>query len=79
MVTRCHLCGGATEARNVTAENWWGDELALIENVPAWVCTDCGEPYFDANTCRQLDALRQKPPSARRKVEVPVYEFSSAA
>jgi len=79
MVTQCHLCGGATESRNVTVENWWGDELALIENVPAWVCTSCGEPYFDATTCKQLDALRRRPPDARRKVEVPVYEFSSAA
>src|SRR5437867_76355 len=26
MVTRCYLCGGATERRLVTAENWWGEE-----------------------------------------------------
>ncbi len=30
MVTRCYLCGGPTERRLVTAENWWGEALALI-------------------------------------------------
>ena len=43
MVTRCHLCGGETERALVTAENWWGDELALVEGVPADVCQQCGE------------------------------------
>ena len=57
MVTKCHLCGGATEFRRVIAENWWGGQLALVENVPAWVCRNCGEQYFDAATCRSLDDL----------------------
>ena len=76
MVTRCYFCGGKTEARQVTAENWWAESLALVENVPAWVCRDCGEAYFDAEVCKKLDRLRASPPSARRMVEVPVYAFS---
>lgn len=79
MVTRCYLCGGATERRLVTAENWWGEELALVEGVPAWVCGDCGEQYFDAPTSRQLDRLRAAPPAARKTVAVPVYAFADAA
>jgi YgiT-type zinc finger domain-containing protein len=75
MVTRCYLCGGRTELGRVTAENWWGGDLALVEDVPAWVCEDCGEAYFDAETCRELDRLRQVPPPARRTVEVPVYAY----
>ena len=38
MVTKCYLCGGTPEFRHVTAENWWGEQLVLVENVPAWVC-----------------------------------------
>lgn len=79
MVSRCHLCGGSTEQQRVTAENWWGDRLALVENVPAWVCNDCGEKYFDAQICEQLDQLRRQPPPADRTLEVPVYNFSPAA
>lgn len=79
MVTKCYLCGGKTERRNVTAENWWGDELALVENVPAWVCGDCDEPYFDAATSKQLDQMRQKPPAEQRTMKVPVYTFAPSA
>ncbi|HUZ77220.1 MAG TPA: type II toxin-antitoxin system MqsA family antitoxin [Chloroflexota bacterium] len=79
MVTRCPLCGGKTELRRVTAENWWGDSLALVENVPAWVRQQCGEAYFEAETSRQLDHLRQAPPQATRTERVPVYPFEAVA
>lgn len=75
-MTRCYLCGGPMAFQQVTAENWWGERLALVENVPAWVCEQCGEQYFDAETCKQLDRLRQAPPSVLRTVQVPVYAFS---
>src|SRR5438105_14338762 len=52
MVTRCYLCGGRTERREVTAENWWGDARALVVHVPAWVCQRCGEVYFDTDRSR---------------------------
>lgn len=74
-MTCCYLCGGNTEHRLVTAENWWDDKLTLVENVPAWVCEDCGEAYFGAEVCKQLDRLRKAPPEACKTMEVPVYAF----
>ncbi len=74
---QCHLCGGILKADRVTAENWWGDELALIEDVPALVCQSCGEPIFDAATCKKLDALRKNPAPKTR--EIPVYSFFAEA
>ncbi|HEY8692657.1 MAG TPA: type II toxin-antitoxin system MqsA family antitoxin [Chloroflexota bacterium] len=79
MVTRCYLCGGETERRRVTAENWWGEDLALVENVPAWVCRQCGEAHFEAETSRQLDRLRKAPPSISRTLRVPAYPFEAVA
>jgi YgiT-type zinc finger domain-containing protein len=78
-MSHCCLCGGKTKLDRVRAENWWGDTLAFVENVPAWVCEDCGEPYFEAATCRELDRLRQAPPPARKTIQVPVYAFSDEA
>jgi len=77
MLTRCYFCGGKIESRRVTAENWWGEQLALVEKVPASVCMNCGEAYFDAETCKQLDHLRSAPPPALKTVEIPVYPFSA--
>lgn len=75
-LAKCYFCGGEIEHRRVTAENWWGDSLALVEDVPALVCRNCGEQYFEADTCRKLDKLRTTPPRARKTIEVPVYRFS---
>jgi YgiT-type zinc finger domain-containing protein len=79
MVKKCALCGGKTEEKLVTAENWWGEKLTLIENVPAWVCENCGEQYFDAIVCNELGRLRRNPPLKHRIIEVPVYPYTSAA
>jgi len=76
-MTRCYLCGGAPEARKVTARRWRDGNLTLIENVPALVCQNCGEPYFDAETCLQMDRVMEDPPSPRKTIEVPVYAFST--
>jgi YgiT-type zinc finger domain-containing protein len=75
MVTRCYLCGGKTEHRLITAENWWGDKLMLVENVPAWVCENCGEAYLDGEVCLELDRMWESPPPLDRKLEVPVYLY----
>jgi len=48
----------------------------MIENVPALVCVNCGEAYFDAETSRRMDRLIASPPGPRKTIEVPVYAFS---
>lgn len=58
--------GGKTTKKLVTAENWWGNKLMLIENVPAWVCDNCGEQYFEPEVCEELDRLRQSPPANKK-------------
>lgn len=75
MVSKCYLCGGSTTEQVVTAENWWGEHLTLIKNVPAWVCTQCGEKYFDSPVCKALDTMRKKPGEPTASLEVPVYFF----
>ena len=75
-MTRCYLCGGGLQAARVTARKWRDDHLVLIENVPALVCENCGEPYFDAQTCRQMDRVLDTARLPSRTIEVPVYAFS---
>lgn len=78
MVTQCVICGGKTEHKLVTAENWNGEKLTLVESVPAFVCEDCGEQYYDATTCKELERIKQAPPLKHRVIEVPVYMFTEA-
>lgn len=75
MIKKCFLCGGKTNKKLITAENWWGNELTLIENVPAWVCDNCGEQYFEPEVCEELDRLRKAPPATKKIVQIPVYNY----
>ncbi|MGI8550174.1 MAG: type II toxin-antitoxin system MqsA family antitoxin [Dehalococcoidia bacterium] len=79
MVTRCFLCGGETARQFITAENWWSEAVLLAEGVPADVCQQCGEAYFDTEICRALDQIRRTLPAVARTVEVPVYAYAGAA
>jgi len=79
MVTTCFQCGSPTVKKLVTVENWWGDTFTLVENVPAWVCENCGEQYFDAEVIKELDEMKKKPLKAQRVIQVPVYEYGQPA
>ena len=44
----CFLCGGTLKPQTVTKiQTWKGELKGVIENVPAFVCNQCGEKYFD--------------------------------
>ena len=76
-LSKCHVCGGKIKQKIVSTENWWGDVFTIVEGVPALVCEDCGEQYFDADTSLMLDKMRQNNGeiSPKRVINVPVYEY----
>jgi YgiT-type zinc finger domain-containing protein len=44
----CRLCHGPMEPRMVEHPYWNGITLiALVQNVPSWVCQLCGHHYFE--------------------------------
>ncbi|ESQ16670.1 MAG: YgiT-type zinc finger protein [Thiohalocapsa sp. PB-PSB1] len=69
---QCEFCGGETRSKKVKRSHWFQQQLYIVEDVEAEVCTECGERYFHATTLDNLDALlkRQHPVRARLNVEV---------
>ncbi len=59
MTIRCYGCGGEAVRRQVNLKLWWGDTYIVVRDVTAWVCIECGEMYFDAQTCLYLDGIRE--------------------
>lgn len=55
----CRICQGDVEKRNVTVERDWKARKIIIEEVPAEVCEQCGEVYFDAETTLQLEKIKK--------------------
>jgi len=71
---QCSVCGGKVEETTVNLTLWERDKLMLIEDVPAAVCQDCGEQYYDeatAGTIKEV-SLRGDPV---RHISVPVYRL----
>jgi YgiT-type zinc finger domain-containing protein len=72
----CETCGRQTEEKVVQVTMWSGGKLVLVENVPAHVCEECQEQFYDEGTGEQILALandgfpREK---AVREITVPVF------
>jgi YgiT-type zinc finger domain-containing protein len=54
---RCYFCGGKLEKKQTTIPFVMGDTVVVIRNVPALVCTQCGEAIMDGPIARRVDAL----------------------
>lgn len=52
----CHYCGGRLEQRRVEYAGRWrkSGRWVLIRDVPARVCTQCGEEFFDSDVAAAL-------------------------
>ena len=74
----CHFCGGQVTARNVDVMRQWKSRYILIENVPAHVCTQCGERYYDAGVAEAMDEIMRASESeldSHREICIPVVEM----
>jgi YgiT-type zinc finger domain-containing protein len=71
----CTYCGGKVTERLVMKDCWWGDGLiALIEDVPAGVCEQCGERYYKARVLERTEELLRSR-DAFSSVAIPVTSF----
>lgn len=74
----CYFCGGKVTAKHVNVMRHWKGRYILIENVPAHVCTQCGERYYDAAVAEAMDRIMRASETrlgAKREIRVPVVEM----
>jgi YgiT-type zinc finger domain-containing protein len=71
-VSHCSACGANLEERTITYTLTKGDEVYIVENVTAWICSQCGEQYLASDTLDAIqDQIEHGQPIATR--QVPVY------
>ena len=57
----CDICGKSeAKLRRVTRSYGKGDNLLVIEDVPAISCPSCGESYLTADTLHELDRIKRQ-------------------
>jgi YgiT-type zinc finger domain-containing protein len=75
---RCSIvgCPGEYESRRVVYTARRGDRTMVIEEVPADVCSVCGDTLFSAETVRSIERLLASPPEGAHMV--PAFTFPLA-
>lgn len=75
---KCPECGGEYQQKTITYDQPWGDQFYFFENVPAWVCSQCGAVYLEARVSQQIDRIIQTHQKPERYEKVPFFKFSLA-
>lgn len=74
----CTVCGGWVVHKRVEKICAWGGHIiAIAKNVPADVCEQCGERYYDAHVIEEIDARLGTLKNNAKRIEVPVLEYAA--
>jgi HTH-type transcriptional regulator / antitoxin MqsA len=72
--SNCSACGGSLEQRAITYTLTKGEQVYIVEAVPAWICGQCGEQYLASDTVGAIqDQIERGQPIGTR--QVPVYRL----
>ncbi len=74
---RCKYCGSETEEEVVQAALRGARGWLILEDVPARVCRQCGEQFYDDRTAERIERITTDP-AAKAKCEIAVPVFSLA-
>lgn len=76
----CSGCGGALRPTRARSAFWHGEQLVVVEGIPALECAGCHERFFDDDVAIRLDLLKGAgfPSSmATSQLTVPVFSFDA--
>ena len=72
---KCVFCGGKVENKRVTFGYEEGDQYLFVENVPAEVCTKCGEKTYSPEVTDELLRFAKKEFQPVKIINVPIFDF----
>lgn len=75
MSDKCYSCKGKAINQKVNVDSPVGENLVVIEGVPAEVCQQCGEKYFQADVYKEMEKLARGKATPSRHLTVDVIKF----
>ncbi len=75
---RCPFCKAETEERLIRYVQEFDGRVVIVENVPAKVCTQCGEELIQPEIAEKIQRLVWEQPSPKREAHVPIYDLAEA-
>ena len=74
----CEFCEGNVEHRVIQARFPFRGQTIYVDKVPAWVCTKCGEQYFDAAVYKRLEEIAKHRRRITKKISFPLAAYDMA-
>jgi HTH-type transcriptional regulator / antitoxin MqsA len=71
----CLFCNRQLFSKNVTFVYEHGDDLFLIRDVPAEVCTACGERTYAPEITDEIMRFARRRFEPVQQIEVPVFDY----
>ena len=68
--SKCPLCGGKVEAGKTIFTVDLTSGVVVVRNVPAFVCTQCGEEWIDDPISLKLEAIAARAKAQNTQIEV---------
>lgn len=75
-MTKCPFCGGELAKRTVTHPQSYQGKIYILENIPAEVCSQCGEVLLRPDVLEKMQQLIWSGVVPRRTTQVPVYDLA---
>ena len=70
MKTKCPVCGGKQKNGKTTFTAEFGSGVVVVRNVPATVCSQCGEDWIADDIAGRLEDIVKQAKKRGRQVEV---------
>lgn len=74
----CYYCGGNIEDGTTTLKKQESGKHIFIEDVPARICTQCGERYFDSRVLQEIEEMMKAGAPIDRTINVPIMKYKVA-
>jgi YgiT-type zinc finger domain-containing protein len=74
-INQCSFCGGELKDELTQHEYRGEGKLFVFEDVPAEVCQQCGEKYFDLKVVEAMEQAVLRHLQPKRTLIVPLYSY----
>ena len=70
---QCPFCKGRIALRRIEHVHRWQGNIYILRNVPAEVCTQCGEVFFAPKELSTMDDVVMRGREPEEHLSIPVY------
>lgn len=76
---RCHVCGSEESHTDSVSEIFKiQGNFYLVENIPAMVCSRCGEEVFSRETTERIRVMLHQETEPIRSIDLGVFSYDEA-